>query len=70
MRTEVMDHDPENPHARRKDDAGGGLVEYALLITLIFLAALASVTFFAEAASSKLYESCDAIANSNGDTCT
>jgi Flp pilus assembly pilin Flp len=41
-------------HLQRLDDRGAGLVEYALLISLIMLVALSAVSFFGQETKSTI----------------
>ena len=54
---------------RCSGDDGAGLVEYALLVTLIVLAALGAIQFFARAATDKFEYACEEIvgAQTGGD---
>ena len=53
---------------RASGDEGANLVEYAMLISFIFLIALVSVKFFAGESASKFYEACDAIVSAGEPT--
>jgi len=60
----------QEPTRRRTDDRGSNLIEYALLVALIVIACVAAASFFADATSEKMYESCDAIASAGDPTPT
>ncbi|MCC5953357.1 MAG: Flp family type IVb pilin [Acidimicrobiia bacterium] len=64
----MQDHQPDTnpddgPLARRYDDRGAGLVEYALLVALIVLTCVGAMTYFSEATEEKFTDSCEAIGN-------
>ena len=63
----------ETPHSEPKrlsGDVGANLVEYSMLIALIFVVCLAAMTYFGEAATDKMDCASDAIGNQiAGQTC-
>jgi Flp pilus assembly pilin Flp len=54
---------------RLEGDAGANLVEYALLVALIFLVALGAVQFFGVKATQKMSCASSSITNANGTVC-
>jgi Flp pilus assembly pilin Flp len=58
---------PEGHRFRRVLDAGVGLVEYALLVALITVAALSAIQFFANSSNDKFYDSCAEIRSAGSD---
>ena len=47
----------DEEHAERFNDRGTGLVEYALMVSLIMLVCIAAVTYFQEATTSSFSRS-------------
>ena len=54
---------------RFSGDTGANLVEYAMLVALIFVVALAAVQFFGKQATSKMNCSSSAITNASVTSC-
>jgi Flp pilus assembly pilin Flp len=50
------------PVARRRNDRGASLVEYALLVALVALAAFLSLRYFGDARNNSLSRSASAVA--------
>jgi len=54
---------------RFSGDTGANLVEYAMLVALIFLVALGAVQFFGKNATNKMSCASSAITTASGTTC-
>ncbi len=67
----MHDEQPTYPLAkgRLEGDAGANLVEYAMLVALIFLVALGAVQYFGKNATSKMSCASSAITTASGTTC-
>jgi Flp pilus assembly pilin Flp len=55
--------------SRLSGDSGANLVEYSMLVALIFVVALAAVQLFGKNATTKMSCASSAITNSAGTTC-
>ena len=54
---------------RLEGDTGANLVEYAMLVALIFIVALGAVQFFGVRATAKMSCASSSITNANGSVC-
>jgi len=64
-----MDHEQPKyavTKGRLEGDAGANLVEYAMLVALIFVVALGAVQYFGNNASKKMSCASSAVANTSG----